>query len=219
MDIQMPEMDGFQATAEIRSMAPPIACIPIVAMTANALEGDREKCLAAGMDGYLAKPVDRAKIADAIARFCPPSGEPSVLGSPENNGSPRKPGRRVLATVETGAPMIDEDGLADLAEFLGEEEIASLMEEYLVYARDLLPKLDTLCAKRDWATLAFEAHTFKGTSGNMRLVELSMLSLALEMACKERRGRNAPTIIAALKDRFEAIDGHLRQNRRTAGNG
>jgi len=66
MDVQMPEMDGFEATASIRRLKGGRSDVPIIAMTANAMEGDPQKCLAAGMDDYIAKPVDRRKLANAI---------------------------------------------------------------------------------------------------------------------------------------------------------
>jgi two-component system, sensor histidine kinase and response regulator len=73
MDVQMPEMDGFEATAAIRTSERSTgAHITIVAMTAHAMKGDRERCLASGMDAYIAKPIDRRELVAIIARFAPP---------------------------------------------------------------------------------------------------------------------------------------------------
>ena len=71
MDCQMPVMDGFEATRQIRERADSVAAIPIVALTANAMIGDREKCLAAGMNDYLSKPVSLEQLADVMARWLP----------------------------------------------------------------------------------------------------------------------------------------------------
>jgi two-component system sensor histidine kinase/response regulator len=73
MDVQMPEMDGFQATAAIREVERTTGKhIPIIAMTAHAMKGDRERCLSAGMDAYIAKPIDAGELSmqiEALARF------------------------------------------------------------------------------------------------------------------------------------------------------
>ncbi len=66
MDVQMPELDGLEATATIRAQEPPDQHVPIIAMTAHAMQGDRDRCLAAGMDGYVAKPIQTQELFDAI---------------------------------------------------------------------------------------------------------------------------------------------------------
>ena len=72
MDIQMPEMDGFEATAAIRSKERIVGThLPIIAMTAHAMTGDRERCIGAGMDGYIAKPIRPQELFQAISSFAP----------------------------------------------------------------------------------------------------------------------------------------------------
>jgi len=84
MDLQMPEMDGMEATQAIRALGGRFAALPIVAMTANAFDEDRQACLAAGMDDYVAKPIDVARLAEALARCAATVGrEPAdVSGAP-----------------------------------------------------------------------------------------------------------------------------------------
>jgi CheY-like chemotaxis protein len=69
MDVQMPVMDGFQATQEIRNLGEPSSSTPIVAVTANALQSEREKCFSSGMDDYITKPVDRERLTEALRRW------------------------------------------------------------------------------------------------------------------------------------------------------
>ena len=100
MDVQMPELDGFAATAEIRRREPAGAHLPIVAMTAHALKGDRERCLAAGMDGYIPKPVNFELVKQEIDRLCRPSNPPAVIAWTPREALGRVNGdRQLLRTV------------------------------------------------------------------------------------------------------------------------
>ncbi len=92
MDVQMPEMDGLTATARIRALDGPAAAVPIVAMTANVLSGFPEECRAAGMDGYVSKPISRRSLYEVLSRWGGPNGAPSPrLPAPAVPAAPAEP--------------------------------------------------------------------------------------------------------------------------------
>ncbi|GIV59459.1 MAG: histidine kinase [Rhodothermaceae bacterium] len=98
MDIQMPEMDGFEATAHIREREPAGTRIPIVAMTANAMEGERQRCLESGMDDYIAKPFKQKELAQVLAHWI---GQPAGVVPPDGTGrNPAGAPRRDAGTPE-----------------------------------------------------------------------------------------------------------------------
>jgi len=148
MDVQMPEMDGFEATAVIRKKEEVTGThLPIIAMTAHAMKGDRERCLAAGMDDYLSKPVKREELLDAIERH---SYESPV---PEKERLARKP------------PALDR--AAVLARLDGDEELlAELAGLFIQESPKLLAAIQQAIERADPKGLERAAHALKGSVGN-----------------------------------------------------
>jgi CheY-like chemotaxis protein/HPt (histidine-containing phosphotransfer) domain-containing protein len=144
MDVQMPELNGFEATATIRNKERGTdAHIPIIALTAHALKGDREKCIAAGMDDYISKPIEADKLFTAI--------EAAIAGveKPHNNG--HSPGRG----FDAAALMRNLDGDLEL--------LRALAEIFASAAPTQLSVIETAIANQDAEALMRGAHTLKGS--------------------------------------------------------
>ncbi|MCW8945152.1 MAG: ATP-binding protein [Sedimenticola sp.] len=167
MDIQMPIMDGFEATRRIRNN-PILKEIPIVAMTANAMTGDREQCLAAGMDDYLTKPVNRDELIQVLEQIVEFS----------NSSNPRK----TKAAVEIEKlPAIDIPAL--LGRFDDDKpRVLRLLLQAEEYFKVDLQKIADAIEQQDWQTLAQSLHRLKGAAANMSTHVLYQQSIALEAA-------------------------------------
>jgi two-component system, sensor histidine kinase and response regulator len=174
MDCQMPEMDGFEATRRIRSGDAGDACrsIPIVAMTARAMHGDREKCLAAGMDDYVPKPVSRTAIEEVMDRWLFGIGrsKPSSVAA-TNHG------------MEADAQIFDE---ADLRERMPEDE--DLVRAVIgTFMKDATVRISALSAAVDAGeadTVLRESHTIKGAAGTISAERMRAVAFEIESACK-----------------------------------
>jgi PAS domain S-box-containing protein len=158
MDVQMPEMNGLEAAEEIRrregdaSGGPVRGRTPIVALTAHAMAGDRERCLAAGMDGYLAKPLRPDELMATIESLFPSSAR-----APEDND------RAAPAASERQRAF---DAATVLAEFGGDRSLlAEVIDVFLADAPARLAELSAALAARDRAALATVAHAMKGSVG------------------------------------------------------
>jgi CheY-like chemotaxis protein/anti-sigma regulatory factor (Ser/Thr protein kinase) len=193
MDLQMPEMDGLEATARIRARSPAAGRrLPVVALTARALEGDAERCLAAGMDAHLAKPVRAARLAAVLERV--------TRGDPPEPGPPRRPaGRRApVAAIDVAAAREIVDGdLALLAELTG---------ELLRTCPAAVAQLREAIARRDADAALRLAHRLRG--GLAAVAARPAAGVADEIETLVRRGALAE--VPPLLDRLEAELARLR---------
>jgi signal transduction histidine kinase/DNA-binding response OmpR family regulator/HPt (histidine-containing phosphotransfer) domain-containing protein len=170
MDVQMPEMDGIEAAAQIRDRYPLAVRPRIVAMTAHALRGDRERFLAAGMDDYVAKPVRAHELATVLAACVP------LAQSAQN----------ITPAVDLG-PVLDPEGVAELQALLGcgpAQAIAEIGAILLEYVPPLLDGLRQALARQDAGELARGAHALKSSSGNATAKRLAQLCGELEQLSK-----------------------------------
>ncbi|HYE78729.1 MAG TPA: response regulator, partial [bacterium] len=157
MDCQMPEMDGFTAATAIRALEGDLRSIPIVAMTAMALPGDRERCLAAGMDDYLQKPVDLERLADVLQRWLP---EKFAAGEPAPTPPHPDPDwLRYLRELETQAPGM----------------LPEVVAPFLSETRLTLERLESAVRDGDPAAVESHAHRLKGSSANLGMAQLAHL--------------------------------------------
>jgi len=170
MDCQMPEMDGFEATRSIRKEEGATGKhIPIIAMTASAMTGDREHCIASGMDDYLSKPVGKHQLIAVLERW---------LNAPELNFHPEQ-APSIFSAPSGVPPPID---LIKLKELYGENNLSELLESFVDEAQKLFASCQEKIKARDDRNLVTEAHTLKGLCAVMTATELEGLSLEIEKA-------------------------------------
>ena len=192
MDCQMPVMDGFAATRAIRCAEEDASRLTIVAMTAFAMEGDRESCIAAGMDDYIAKPLAIDTLAALLARWL--GGSPHVTA----------------ATVAEEGP-VSLALLRELRDELGPEELGELLAVLRRQAPAALAEMRGRLAAGDLHTVARLAHGLCGAAGNLGAQRLSLQLRAVEEACRTP-GAPAPNerTVAALERSFAEADAFFR---------
>ena len=185
MDCQMPEMDGFEATAEIRSReaASGVAKTPIIALTANAMQGDRERCLAAGMDDYMAKPFSKLQLAAMVERWAAASADARPQACQACQADAADPAKAPARFVDVAQPVLDQSALANIRA-LERPGVASLLERvidrYRIDASRLLRQMQTALDASDALALARAAHTLKSASANVGATRPAELCKVLE---------------------------------------
>ncbi len=194
MDCQMPGLDGFNATHEIRRREGAGPRVPIVALTANALRGDSERCLAAGMSDYLAKPADLRSLAAALERHAPAL---AVMAAPTWQPS----------------SLIDVSALASLRSIEETEPgfLAMLVREFDHGFRERLVDMQAALRESDAASLRASAHNLKGGARILGARAMAGLCDAIESLADERAFARAADVVVRLEREHEALMPALRE--------
>ena len=211
MDCQMPEMDGYEATRAIRGweQAAQGPRIPIIALTANAMQGDRDKCLAAGMDDYLPKPFQREQVYAILIRYADRRGS--------NSGRLRpKGGREVIEQSAEARPAervaVDGSALAEIRR-LQKEGAPDLVEEvvsiYLADAPEIIAALGNAVERRDAREVSRQAHKLKSSSASIGALHLASLLARAELLGREGRLENIAGITVQIREEYTAVNNAL----------
>lgn len=184
MDIQMPDMDGVEATHAIRQLSGSARNVPIIALTANAMSGNREEYLSAGMNDYVAKPVDPAELQNAIARCCQhkvlqDAGTQSDSTMRDDTGKSNQ--GEVTDGTEYQMPVFDPDRIASLREAVGDETFQAMIERIPIESANLLREIQDALAVGDLEIAQRAAHSLKGLASNLGAERLAVVARCVEL--------------------------------------
>ncbi len=221
LDCQMPVMDGYTAVRILRQneTAKSSKHMPVIAMTANAMAGDREKCLRAGMDDYLSKPLNRALLEQTLRRWipvgaasrAPPATPTGAVAQPRPTPAPAFVAHAPpIPAISAPGAALDADVVRDLLEVMG-DEFTDLVHVYLEDTPKSIALLEQAAGTADNQGLIAPAHSLKSTSANLGALSLAELAKRLEHGARSGDlGSEAPMLVAELSRTFARVHAELQ---------
>lgn len=223
MDCQMPEMDGYQAAGEIRKHEKKLNIrTPIVALTAHALEGDKEKCLAAGMDDYLSKPFKAEMLQFIINRWAvsgndresqqeiaPRNQDSNILHECPKHECPKNVKSH---DISLSSAIIDPNAIKTIKDLQMDGEpsiLPRVINTYIASTESKISELNRKISKITAKDLQSLAHSLKSSSANMGAMRLSEISKKLEMSCRNNTMKNPGPCIGEIESEFIKVKSAL----------
>lgn len=202
MDLQMPVMDGYSTTRAIRQLEAPTGTLPIVAITAHALPGEREKCIAEGMDDYLTKPINLEALFAILTRTIVRYSTLEMVQSPDPASLPGG-----FLGIHAGIDM-----QAGIARVVGDANLyMDLLRTFFATYRTYPSSINDALKSRSVDTLLRMAHTLKGVSGNLEMPRLFSLSAQLEQAARKKKLQECSTLLVDVERETDKICDFLSQ--------
>ena len=206
MDVQMPELDGLEATRRIRKLEAPGRHVPIIAVTAHAMQGDRERCLEAGMDDYISKPLQRQELLAALERWIKTEVEELVLELPKNPGEGSTRSADAVIDLESALPRFSGD-MAFLLE---------LLNEFIRQVESGGKQMREAASSGDAESLFQLAHSLKGAAGAFSAKRLMERTLELEQRARTDNLSGVETLIAQMEAEAPLLKEFLEQHKKTS---
>jgi diguanylate cyclase (GGDEF)-like protein len=213
MDCSMPEMDGYEATAHIRLAEEELGRrTPLVAMTANTQRGDAEKCLAAGMDDYLAKPITLIELRHKLEKWLPHGSDaaPQPPGAAPSGSDPERDPERARQDEPVAACAVEREVFDKLRDILG-ATLPHAITPFLEDAPASLDELEQAVHGGDIETARARAHALQGLSGKLGATELARLAAQAEQLAIAHKVADIEPLLAQLRASYHDVAAFLHE--------
>ncbi len=196
MDCQMPEMDGYTATGEIRRIEGESKHTPVIALTANAMEGDRQRCLQAGMDDYISKPIAPKALMEVLDKWLGKAGKGTEKGAKDSEAAQAQ-------------KVFDREALLDRV--MGDEEAArDIVEMFLADVPVQVALLEKALADGDAVVAERQAHSIKGSAANVGALRLRDVSFKAQEAAREGNLSGVVLLLPGIRQEYELLKSQMK---------